>query len=68
MSGVRTHVRRLVSDAVLRRTSFETVSLAADRLLVLPQATRVKRAHVVEPLRQRGHLKSVDIFISYYVY
>lgn len=42
----------LVSDAILRRSPLKAQRLAADRLLVLPEAARVERTNVVEPCGQ----------------
>ena len=47
---------RLVPDAVLWRSSLEAVPLAADALLLLPQAARVERDDVREPVRHGRNL------------
>ena len=49
---ILTSTRWLVPDAILRGPSFEAVPLAADALLLLPQAARVERDDVGEPVGQ----------------
>lgn len=49
------NARGLISNTILRRSSFESECLAADGLLSLPATARVVGANVVEPLRESRH-------------
>lgn len=46
----RRHPWRLISDAILRRSSLESERLATDSLFFLPEAARVHRYYIMVPM------------------